>query len=73
MKIDFRAGSDGNTTFLFVDGKQSLTVWQTKDRTLACFVRDGKEIELPAKNLALSTTEGQQELIAALRSAGALA
>lgn len=72
MKIDFRAGSDGNTTFLFVDGKQSITVWQTKDRTLACFVRDGKEIELPAKNFALSTKEGQQELIAALRSSGTL-
>lgn len=72
MKIDFRAGQDGNTTFLFVDGKQTITVWQTKDRTRACFVRDGKEIELPAKNFALSTTEGQQELIAALRSAGAL-
>ncbi len=71
-KIDFRAGPDGNTTFLFVDGKQSITVWQTKDRTRACFVKDGKEINLPTKNFALSTTEGQQELIAALRSAGAL-
>ncbi len=71
-KIDFRAGPDGNTTFLFVDGKQSITVWQTKDRTRACFVKDGKEIELPAKNFALSTTEGQQELIAALRSAETL-
>ena len=71
-KIDFRAGPDGNTTFLFVDGKQSITVWQTKDRTRACFVKDAKEIELPAKNFALSTTEGQQELIAALRSAEAL-
>lgn len=71
-KIDFRAGPDGNTTFLFVDGKQSITVWQTKDRTRACFVKDGKEINLPAKNFALSTTEGQQELIAALRSAEAL-
>lgn len=71
-KIDFRAGPDGNTTFLFVDGKQSITVWQTKDRTRACFVKGGKEIELPAKNFALSTKEGQQELIAALRSAGAL-
>ena len=72
MKIDFRAGSDGNTTFLFIDGKQTITVWQTKNRTRACFVRDGKEINLPAKNFALSATEGQQELIAALRSAGAL-
>ena len=71
-KIDFRAGPDGNTTLLFINGKQTITVWQTKDRTRACFVRDGKEIELPAKNFALSTTEGQQELIAALRSAGAL-
>lgn len=71
-KIDFRAGPDGSTTFLFINGKQTITVWQPKDRTRACFVRDGKEIELPAKNFALSTTEGQQELIAALRSAGAL-
>lgn len=71
-KIDFRAGPDGNTTFLFVDGKQTITAWQTKDRTRACFVKDGKEINLPAKNFALSATEGQQELIAALRSAGAL-
>ena len=71
-KIDFRAGPDGNTTFLFVDGKQSITVWQTKDHTRACFVRDGKEIELPAKNFALSSEEGRESLVAALRSAGAL-
>ena len=71
-KIDFRAGPDGNTTFLFVDGKQSIRVCQTKDHTRACFVKDGKEIELPAKNFALSSEEGRESLVAALRSAGAL-
>ena len=72
MKIDFRAGPDGNTTFLFVDGKQTITVWQTKDRTRACFVKDGKEIDLPAKNFALSSEEGRESLVAALLNAGAL-
>ena len=72
MKIDFRAGSDGNTTFLFIDGKQTITVWQTKGRTRACFVNDGKEIDLPAKNFALSSEEGRESLVAALLNAGAL-
>lgn len=71
-KIDFRAGPDGNTTFLFINGKQTLTVWQTKDRTRACFVKDGKEIDLPEKNFALSSEEGRESLVVALRSAGAL-
>lgn len=71
-KIDFRAGPDGNTTFLFVDGKQTITAWQTKDRTRACFVKDSKEIDLPAKNFALSSEEGRESLVAALLNAGAL-
>lgn len=71
-KIDFRAGPDGNTTFLFINGKQTITVWQTKDLTRACFVKDGKEIDLPEKNFAISSEEGRESLVAALLNAGAL-
>lgn len=72
MNIELTRGTDGNTFFLFVNDKQLITVWQAKDRTRACFVRDGKEIELPAKHFPLSTEKGEQELIAALREEGAL-